>query len=247
MRYTTLAVCGAAAFLVVGCQIESSLSGSEDASSAVALTPFPASPAAEDTFTLGVTAHNDQSMIRTVAVDFEDDGTMDATQPFNMHNVSTAFTHVYPASGTYSLRATVTDAGGKRTSRTMEVTVAEPGPTIPVRFEVYGSSPQDGRCYAMGPPVTCPNCNVLVGTSTPLPFSMSLGDQHHGAQVSVDQGFNQWPIVFNNVQYQCEFHVHVFAGPPGQERPIGNGACSTTSFTMPAIRNCRIAVKVKVP
>src|SRR5262249_51458897 len=157
---------------------------------------------AEDPFTVTVTARSDRQ-IRTVAIDFEDDGTMEETQSFDLSTVAAVFVHVYPAPGTYEVRAVVTDASGEPTSKSLQVTVTPARPAAPVRLEVFGSSPQGGRCFAFGPPVTCPDCAVLIGTSTPLPLSMSLGDQHHGAKVGVDQGFNQWPIAFNNKQYQC--------------------------------------------
>ena len=78
-------------------------------------------------------------------------------------------------------------------------------------------------------------------------LTFSLGQQPHGAHVSVDQGFSQWPIVFGDTTYRCDFDLHVYSGEPGHERGIGTGSCATSSLTWPAQLQCSISVSGAVP
>jgi hypothetical protein len=242
MKTMALVLCGVTALLVASCQGEADVSATH-----VGLESSPATPHAGEPVTVTVTAYNDQLRITTVAVDFTDDGTFDETQSFDARTVVATFTHAYPAPGTYDVRATVTDASGAAKSKSMQVAVTTAPQTVPVFFDVNGVSPQDGRCFALGPPATCPGCALLVGTSAPIVQTFSLGQQPHGAHVSVDQGFNQWPIVFGDQTYRCDFNLHVYAGEPGHERGIGNGTCATSSLTRPTQLDCRISVSGAVP
>ena len=213
----------------------------------VTLESSPATPYVGDPVAFTVTAHNDQHAIKSVAVDYTDDGIVDETQTCDARAVSLTFNHTYSAAGTYDVRAVATDAIGEDASSSTQVSIVPPPPLVPITLTVDGTSPQDGRCFAFGPPVTCPNCAVLVGTSTAIPLSVSLGQHYRGSKISVDQAFNQWPVVFGDALYQCAFHMALIAGDPGHEHAMGSGTCTTTSLTRPAALDCNIALAGTVP
>ena len=247
MKRTALVLFGAAALLVASCHDMGSVDG-ESASTQVELTASPAAPYVGEPVVLTVTAHNGQTAIRTVGLDFTGDGIVDETRSFDAHTVSATFTHTFPAVGTYDVRAAVTDAGGATTTTSAELTVTTAPTTVPVAFVMYGFSQQDGRCYAVDPPGTCVGCARLVGTESPLPATISMGQQAHGAKISVNQGFRQSPVVFNNQRYGCQFRVSIVSGDPGHEKSIGIGACETSSLaTREEQLKCWITVTSTVP
>ena len=247
MKRIALVLFGAAALLVASCH-DTGMVDSESASSRVELTSSPAAPYAGEPVALTVTAHNDQTAIRTVAIDFTGDGTLDETQSFDAHAIAATFTHAYPATGTYDVHVAVTDASGAAMSTSAELTVTTAPTTVPVAFVILGFSQEDGRCYAVDPPGTCVGCARIVGAESPLPATISMGQQPHGAKVSVNQGFRQSPVVFNNQRYGCQFRMRVVSGAPGHEQSIGTGACETSSLvTRSEQLKCWIAISGTVP
>jgi len=247
MKLAALVLFGAAALLVAGCQDTGSVSR-ESISTHVELASSPPAPHVGEPVALTVTAHNDQTAVRTVAIDYTGDGTVDETQSFDAHTVAATFTHTYPATGTYDVRVAVTDASGAATMMSGEVTVTTAPITVPVAFVMSAFSEQDGRCYAVDPPGTCVGCARLVGTSSPLPVTISMGQQPQGAHLSFTQGFRQSPVVFNNQRYACDFRARLVAGEPGHEQSIGGGYCETSSLvTGEAQLKCWIAVSGTVP
>jgi len=239
MKHVALALGAAAAVVLCGCHGE----GAVDSASRtrVEITSSPATPYVGETVTLTVTAHNDDLAIESIAIDYTDDDTLDETQTCDARAISLAFTHVYAAAGTYDVRAEVTDSSGTAASTSTQLQVVIPPPTIPLTLTVEGSSPQGGSCFALGPPITCPDCGVLVGTSAPVPVSVSLGQPYRGTQFNVNQGFNQWPVAFGSL-YECTFHATVYAGEPGHGHVWGNGSCSTSSLSRPAQLDCNIGI-----
>jgi PKD domain len=244
MRPTALLLSGFAALVVAGCGGGPSNDVPETLLQVV-LTP--STPYAGDPVTVNVGASNSQVKLLTLTIDFTDDGIWDDTREFDSRAITAAFVHIYPTPGAYDVRVDITDRTGTTVSRTESVTVLNAPPTVPVRYEVQGISPQGGSCFAADPPVTCDGCTMLVGTSTPQPLSRSLGEVRRGTEILIDQGFNQWPVVTGRQTYSCQFFVHIFAGKAGSETPIGSGSCQTSSQTNPPLLECRVAAGGTVP
>ena len=245
MKHSVLALGAAAVVMLANCRNEGTAESVTPTH--VDLASSPGTPYVGEPVTFTVTAHNDQRAIESVALDYTDDGTIDETQTCDARAVALSFTTTYPTAGTYDVRAVATDASGEDTSRSKQVSVVIPPPLVPVSLTVDGSSPQGGRCFALGPPVTCPDCAVLVGTSAPAPLTVSMGQHYRGSQIRIDQVFNQWPVAFNDMLYQCTFHLVLVAGEPGHERGINTGSCSTSSLTRPVQLNCSVSLAGDVP
>src|SRR5512134_2563876 len=75
MKRAALALFGTTALLLAGCRVDESADVSPPTD--VEIASSPAAPYAGYPMTVTVTAHNDRLAIRTVAVDFTDDGTLD--------------------------------------------------------------------------------------------------------------------------------------------------------------------------
>jgi len=92
----------------------------------VALSPTAPAPGDQVTFD-GTASRDDGGPIATYSWDAGNDGTVDGTQP--------TFSHTYPDAGSYTVKLTVTDAGGKAGSVTRSfnvgtVVAAPPAPVV---------------------------------------------------------------------------------------------------------------------
>jgi len=90
------------------------------------LTSTPDTPVTGVPATLSVTAQNSLTKIKTVDVDFENDGTWDAEATFDALSVSASFIHTYDTAGSVIVRAEVEDANGAITSKTLLLIVETP-------------------------------------------------------------------------------------------------------------------------
>jgi len=244
MRQAALLVGGLVALLVAGCGggVSNDIPETQMNVVLAQVTNY-----AGDPTTVTVLAQNDQVALRTLTIDFTDDGVWDDTRQFDSRAISEAFVHVYPDPGTYTVRADITDRIDRTVSQSIEVFVATPPPTVPVSYLVHGTSPEGGNCFAADRPVTCDGCELLVGTYTPMPETRSLGEIHRGKRVAVEQGFSQLLLITGLQTYSCHFYVQLIAGRPGSEQPFAAGNCQTSSKSDPIQLDCRAAVSGIVP
>jgi PKD repeat protein len=210
----------------------------------VSLVALPASPEVGSPVTVTVTAHGEQSVVKAVAIDFEDDGTWDERQLFDQSSVTAAFTHTYDSAGAFTVRTQVVDANGKAATKSLSLIVSAPA-SPQVSYKLIGRSTSGGACYAEGPPATCDACRISVSSAGEL---KALGSFAHGAAVSVTQSFAQDDQVSaTTAHYSCDFELDLFAGAPGSEVQFGHGSCSTNSGGAPKHLNCSITTSGTVP
>ena len=210
----------------------------------VSLVAVPASPITGSPVTVTVTASNPQTALKSVSVDFENDGTWDDAQAFDESSVTAMFAHAYGSAGAFTVRAEVRDANNGSASKTLLLIVSAPL-NPPVSYKLIGRSTAGGTCYAEGPPATCDVCRIAVGSAGVL---KSLGSFSHGAPVSVTQSFEQDSFVSGtSTRYACDFELDLYAGTPGSEVPFGHGACATSSGDVPQRLTCTITTSGTIP
>lgn len=210
----------------------------------VSLVAVPASPVIGSPVTLTVTAHTEQSVVKSVSIDFENDGTWDDVQIFDQSSITAAFTHTYDSAGAFTVRTEVRDANNASASKSLSLIVSTPlNPQV--WYKLIGRSTAGGTCYAEGPPATCDACRTSVGSSGEL---KALGSFAHGAPVSVTQSFAQDELVSGTqTHYACDFELDLYAGAPGSEVQFGHDACSTRSGNASKHLTCSITTSGTVP
>jgi hypothetical protein len=208
-------------------------------------SPATATIGAVTTFT--VTARNPQTVLKSVTIDFENDGTWDSVQAFDQTSITATFTHVYTSAGGFIVRAEVLDAHASTTSKTLILLVFAPQ-IPPIWFRLHGESSagDQGVCEAIGPPTACDGCLVAIPAAG---ISTSLGSLPHGSPVSVTQAFDQLRFVTGttSTSYACGFSLDLYAGTPGSEVQFGHGACTTDSGDIPERLSCSITANGVVP
>lgn len=168
--------------------------------------------------TLSVTVSSLHAAVKSVSVDFTNDGVVDEVRTFNQRRVTTVFNPTYDAAGTHAARAEATFETGEPISAVLPVTM-NPLAEVPVRAQVVASSrAAEASCYALGPPTTCEGCEAYI---TYLVRSIDVGSLAHGSPVSVTQRFQSRGL------FGCRFNVAIIAGPPGAETVIGESGCVT--------------------
>jgi PKD repeat protein/type 1 glutamine amidotransferase len=108
----------------------------------------------------------------TFAWDFENDGTVDSTDPNP--------THVYTANGVYTARLTVTDSSGKTDSKTIAVTVGNTAPTMTVTTPVDGGFFEWGQSIPYTVTVTDPEDPAIDCDRVQVTFVLQHDDHGHG-------------------------------------------------------------------
>jgi hypothetical protein len=210
----------------------------------VSLVAVPASPVIGSPVTVTVTAHSEQSVVKSVSIDFENDGTWDDVQVFDRSSITAAFTHTYDSAGAFTVRTEVLDANSASTTKSLSLIVSAPVSPA-VSYKLIGRSTAGGTCYAEGPPATCDACRTSVSSAGEL---KALGSFAHGAPVSVTQSFAQDEFVSGTAtRYACDFELDLYAGAPGSEIQFGHGACSTKSANNPEHLTCSITTSGTVP
>jgi hypothetical protein len=232
-------------FALTACGENDAVLGLAGTQMAIAVEPSEA--AAEEPTRLTVSAHNQQSVLKSVSIDFTGDGTWDETQDFNAPSVKAEFSHVYPKAGMVTVRAVVRDVSDESTVRTLALNVGAPR-LVPVTYELFGSSPEGGVCSASGAPATCDGCWQPLSGSIEAGVKRSLGSIPHRATARIAQNFDQWPYAGGqDVLYSCRYSLRLMAGTPPDEIPIALGHCTTSSIENPARLGCNIVIEGKVP
>jgi hypothetical protein len=193
-----------------------------------------------------VVAHNERTVLKSISIDFDDDGTWDDLDTsFDESSITHTFLHTYALPRTYTIRAEVKDANDVAAQATLRLDVAARGP-LPVSFDVTGTASPGTPCYATGPPITCAGCLELVGSVHTL---RPLGSFAPGSTVNVAQDFKQDPYSTSppGFTYSCVYHLTLHAEEPTGDVIFGSGTCSTNSITFPPTLTCTVSVSEVVP
>ena len=67
----------------------------------VSLVAVPASPVIGSPVTVTVTVHSARLVVKSVSIDFENDGSWDDVQIFDQSSITAAFTHTYDSAGAF--------------------------------------------------------------------------------------------------------------------------------------------------
>ncbi len=245
MRQLTCLVCAFAALLIVSSGCDGGSTDMAPGGTHVSIVAFPTSGVTGSSVAFTVTAYNAQTVLKSVSIDFENDGTWDDAQTFDQLSVTASFMHVYDSAGGYTIRAEVKDAKNAFTSTSM-ILIVSASPSLPVSYRVEGASGiSGGDCLAFGPPITCAGCSTVISAAG---VTRSLGTLPQGAPVGITQAFVQNRLVNGTLDthYSCEFSVTLYAGAPGSEVQFGQGACTATSFD-PESLTCSVTASGSVP
>jgi PKD repeat protein len=245
MKRFSLLVCAFVALLAVsvGCGGGDGSGGGVVAPPATQMTlvASSASPITGSSVALKVTANNSQTVLKSVSIDFTNDGTWDEEQFFDQSSITATFNHVYVTAGTYTVRAEVKDANNTPTSKTLPVMISAPiNPPVSERLSGGSSIGPNAVCYH-----DLPGGSYVVINGS---FTRQLGTFPHGSPVSATESFRQDRIVNGqtSIHYSCGFDVTLYAGTPGSEVQFAQGACTTTSFD-PERLTCSITASGTVP
>lgn len=234
----------AALLLSVGCGGSSDLTDAPPATQ-LTLTASPSAPETGSPVTFTVTAHSAELVIKSVTIDFDNDGNSDDVRLFDQASVVATFTHTFDAAGAFTVRTEVKDSDNVSTFASLIVIVETPA-SPPVSYRVSGiSGVNGGACFAHGPPIGCAGCFSEIPAAG---ITRSLGSLAHGSPVALTQEFTQNRLVDGTLStsYACAFSVVLLAGTAGSEVPFGQGTCATTSFD-PEQLTCSVTATGTVP